>query len=118
MTNRLLSLLSAEQIRRFYAAGHWRDDTIYSLAGAHALRAPGRYAVRDRLRRLTYAELIAAADALAEDLARRGVREGERVAVWLPSRIECAVALLACSRTGAVCCPSLHRDHTVAEILE
>jgi acyl-CoA synthetase len=27
------------------------------------------------------------------------------------------VALLACSRNGYVCCPSLHRDHTVGEIL-
>ena len=51
---------------------------------------------------------------MAADLARRGVRSGERVAVWLPSRIETAIALLACSRNGYVCCPSLHRDHTVA----
>jgi acyl-CoA synthetase len=28
------------------------------------------------------------------------------------------VALLACSKTGAVCCPSLHRDHTVGEVVE
>jgi acyl-CoA synthetase len=27
------------------------------------------------------------------------------------------VALLACSRNGYMCCPSLHRDHTVGEIL-
>jgi acyl-CoA synthetase len=37
-------------------------------------------------------------------------------AVWLPSRVETAIALLACSRNGYVCCPSLHRDHTVGEI--
>ena len=28
------------------------------------------------------------------------------------------VAILACSRNGYVCCPSLHRDHTTAEIVE
>jgi len=39
------------------------------------------------------------------------------VAVWLPSRAETAIALLACSRNGYVCCPSLHRDHTVGDIL-
>jgi acyl-CoA synthetase len=38
--------------------------------------------------------------------------------VWLPSRIENVVALLACSRNGYVCCPSLHRDHTAGEIFE
>jgi acyl-CoA synthetase len=27
------------------------------------------------------------------------------------------IALLACSRNGYVCCPSLHRDHTVGDIL-
>ena len=39
-------------------------------------------------------------------------------AVWLPSRIESVVALLACSKSGAICCPSLHRDHTVGEVVE
>ena len=31
-------------------------------------------------------------------------------------RIESVVALLACSRNGYVCCPSPHRNHTVAEV--
>ena len=67
--------------------------------------------------RLSYRDLVAAADALACDLQSNGVKPGQRVAVWLPSRIEGAVALLACSRNGYVCCPSLHRDHTVADIV-
>ena len=45
------------------------------------------------------------------------MRPGERVAVWLPSRVETAIALLACSRNGYVCCPSLHRDHTVDQVV-
>jgi acyl-CoA synthetase len=118
MSNTILTLLSAELIRRYYAAGHWRDDTIYSLARAHARRAPEKPALRDRFRRVGYADLVAAVDALAADLAARGVKPGERVAVWLPSRVEGVVALLACSRNGYVCCPSLHRDHTAGEILD
>ncbi|HEY1545357.1 MAG TPA: class I adenylate-forming enzyme family protein [Xanthobacteraceae bacterium] len=118
MTNTILTLLSAELIRRYYAAGHWRDDTIYSLAREHARRTPDRPALRDRFRRVGYATLVAAVDALANDLAARGVKPGERVAMWLPSRIESVAALLACSRNGFVCCPSLHRDHTAGEILE
>jgi acyl-CoA synthetase (AMP-forming)/AMP-acid ligase II len=117
MTNALLTLLSAEQIKEYYAAGHWRDDTIYSLVHAQAQRAPQKFAVRDRFRRITYGELVHAVDRLAGDLAQRGVKSGQRVLVWLPSRIESAVALLACSRNNYVCCPSLHRDHTVGEIL-
>jgi acyl-CoA synthetase len=118
MTNTILTLLSAELIERYYAAGHWRDGTIYSLVRDHVRRAPEKFALRDRSRRLRYGELAAAVDALAADLAAHGVRPGERVAVWLPSRMESVIALLACSRNGYVCCPSLHRDHTSAEILE
>jgi acyl-CoA synthetase (AMP-forming)/AMP-acid ligase II len=117
MTNTLLTLLSTEQIKEYYAAGHWRDDTIYSLVQAQAQRAPQKFALRDRYRRITYGDLVDAVDRLAGDLAQRGVKAGQRVMVWLPSRIESAVALLACSRNNYVCCPSLHRDHTVGEIL-
>ena len=118
MTNTILTLLSAELIKHHYAAGHWRDDTIYSLVRAQAQRAPEKPALRDRFRRVGYGALAVAADALAADLAAHGVKPGERVAVWLPSRIDSVVALLACSRNGYVCCPSLHRDHTVGEIIE
>lgn len=116
MTNTVLTLLSRDQIEEYYRSGFWRADTIYALARGHAERDAGKTAIRDQVRRATYGELVAAADRLAADLARRGVRPGQRVAVWLPSRIETAVALLACSRNGYVCCPSLHRDHTVGEI--
>src|SRR4029077_11861521 len=75
------------------------------------------FAVRDHHRRLTYPALVKAAERLAASLAGHGVRSGERVAVWLPSRAETAIALLACSRNGYVCCPSLHRDHRVAEVM-
>src|SRR5689334_2846138 len=118
MGNTLLTLLSAEQIKHYYASGHWRDDTIYSLVRDHARNTPQKPALRDRFRRVDYATLTQAVDALAVDLAAQGVKAGERIAVWLPSRIESVVALLACSRNGYVCCPSLHRDHTTAEILE
>jgi acyl-CoA synthetase len=116
--NTLLTRLSAELIRKYEAEGFWRGDTIYSLVRGHAERAPEAFAVRDRFRRLSYRQLLDAADAFAADLAARGVRPGQRVGVWLPSRIEGVVALLACSRSGAICCPSLHRDHTVGEVVE
>jgi acyl-CoA synthetase (AMP-forming)/AMP-acid ligase II len=116
--NVTLTLLSDELIKQYYAAGFWRHDTIYSLVRGHAERAPDSFAIRDRYRRITYRELAAAADALAADLAGRGIAPGQRISVWLSSRVEGVVALLACSRNGYVCCPSLHRDHTVGEVLE
>ena len=116
--NTILTRLSAELIEQYEAEGFWRGDTIYALARWHAEHTPQAFAVRDRFRRLTYRELLAAADALAADLASHGVRGGQRVGVWLPSRIESVVALLACSKSGAICCPSLHRDHTTGDVVE
>ena len=112
----LLTLLDPEQLKEFYAAGYWTEDTIYTLAAAHAERAPDSFAIRDRYRRLTYQQLIQAADAFADSLAAQGVRPGQRVAVWLSSRLENAIALLACSRNRYICSPSLHRNHTVDEV--
>jgi acyl-CoA synthetase len=116
--NTILTRLSAELIQKYEAEGFWRRDTIYALVRGHAQRAPDAFAVRDRFRRVTYRQLLEAADALAADLAGRGVHAGQRIGVWLPSRIESVVALLACSKSGAVCCPSLHRDHTVGDVAE
>ena len=101
----------------YTAAGFWSDETIYRIVSRHAQAEPHAPAVRDRHRRLSYADLVTAADRLAAHLAGSGVRPGDRVAVWLPSRVETAAALLACSRNGYLCCPSLHRDHRVGEVL-
>ena len=56
-------------------------------------------------------------DAVAADLDRAGLKRGERVSVWLPNRVEAVAILLACSRNGYVCNPSLHQNYTVDEII-
>src|SRR5262249_51500014 len=94
----------------------WGKETLYAVAARHARSTPDRFAVRDRHRRLTYRALVEAADRLAGQLAAQGLRAGQRAAVWLPSRVEVAIALLACSRNGDVCCPSLHRNHTAGQV--
>src|SRR5947207_14773716 len=116
MTGTLLTLLNAPTLAAYTAAGYWGNDSLYAVAARHARAMPGAFAVRDRHRRLTYRALIEAADRLAAGLAGQGLRPGQRVAVWLASRVETAIALLACSRNGYVCCPSLHRGHTVGEV--
>ena len=117
MSNTLLTLFDIDQYREYYRGGFWRDETIYDLVRTHAERTPERVALRSSLGALTYRTLRVHVDAFASDLARRGMMTGERVAVWLPSRPETVIALLACSRNGYVCCPSLHRDHTVDDII-
>jgi len=53
-------------------------------------------------RRCTFAEWIAASDALAADLVERGVRPGDVVALMLPPSIDYAVAYAGAVRAGAV----------------
>jgi len=117
MTGPLLTLLNALDLAAYTAAGYWGEETLYGVAVGHARATPDAFVVRDRHRRLTYRALVEAADRLAASLAGHGIRPGQRVAVWLPSRVETAIALVACSRNAYVCCPSLHRGHTVGEVV-
>jgi len=117
MTGPLLTLLNARDLAAYTDAGYWGEETLYALAARHAVATPEAFAVRDRHRRLTYRVLVETADRLAAHLAGYGIRPGQRIAVWLPSRVETAIALLACSRNSYVCCPSLHRGHTTAEVV-
>lgn len=116
--NTVLTLLNPQAAARHYASGAWREDTLYSLLQRHAAARPEAYALRDARLRLHWKELLAWVDAVAQGLHQAGVRRGERVAVWLPSRAEGVVTLLACARNGYVCIPSLHQNYTAAEIVQ
>src|SRR5262249_47891404 len=118
MTNTILTLHDPEAARRYYAEGLWRQDTLYTLLMEHAARRPEAFALRDGGQRLSWAALLKLVDAIAADLDAAGLKRGERVAVWLPSSVEAVAVQLACSRQGYVCNPSLHRNYTVAEIVQ
>lgn len=113
----LLTLHDPRLARRFHEAGYWRDDTFYALAARHAAERPDAYALRDARHRLSWSALVAWVDAMAAALEQAGLRRGERVSIWLPNRVEAVITLLACSRQGYVCNPSLHQNYTVAEVL-
>lgn len=113
----LLTLHDPARARENYLSGVWQTDTLYSLARRHATERGSAYALRDGTRRLTWSALAAWADAVAADLHAAGLRRGDRVSIWLPNRLENVVILLACSRNGYVCNPSLHQNYTVAEIV-
>ena len=113
----MLTLQDVERARFFYERGYWCSDTLYGLLRASAEKMPDRFALRDTNARLTFRAALEWVDALAEDLHESGVRPGDRVSIWLPSRIESALVFLACSRMGYVCNTSLHRDYTCKEIV-
>ena len=52
-------------------------------------------------RTVTYAELTAEVKRAANVLTSLGIRQGDRVAIYLPMIPEAAVAMLACARVGA-----------------
>ncbi|MFT3866706.1 MAG: AMP-binding protein [Solirubrobacterales bacterium] len=58
---------------------------------------------------LTYAELMARAEALSAGLATAGVRRGDRLALWMTNRLEWAEVFLATARIGAVLAPASTR---------
>ena len=118
MQSPLLTLHDPANARRYYAAGLWRDETLYGLLERHAAERPDDFALRDGRTRLTWSALRRLVDAVAGDLHAAGLKRGERVAVWLPNRVEAVAVFLACSRQGYVCNPSLHQNYTVAEIVE
>ncbi len=70
-----------------------------------ARSAPMLTAVQTPEARLSYADLLSAARSGAVELARRGARAGERVAIALPPGIEFVQALHACFLLGAVAVP-------------
>ena len=53
-------------------------------------------------RKITYAELHAEVSKFANVLKDRGVKKGDRVSIYMPMIPEAAVAMLACTRIGAM----------------
>jgi acyl-CoA synthetase len=114
----ILTLHDPQVASRYYAEGHWRPDTLYTLLAQHAETRPQAYALRDSTRRLTWRVLAEWVDAVAADLHNAGLTRGQRVSVWLPNRAEAVVIFLACSRNGYVCNPSLHQNYTVRDVVQ
>ena len=111
-----LTLHTPRAAKRYYETGVWRDDTFYGLLVRHAAERGDAPALRDGARRLTWREVKAWADGVAADLEARGLVEGDRVSIWRGNAMETAIVLLACSRQGYACNPTLHRTHTCAEV--
>src|SRR5713101_90692 len=115
--NTMLTLQDIARARHFYERGYWRSDTLYSLLRASAETTPDRFAFRDTNTRLTFRAALAWVDGLAQDLHDAGIAPGDRVSIWLPSRIETVLVFVACSLMGYVCNTSLHRDYNCKEIV-
>src|SRR5262245_52064265 len=82
-----------------------RSATLPDLLSAQAALTPSAPAVVCGKRRMTYAELNAAADRLAFRLLCRGVAPQTRIAVLLDRSIDLVVVLLAILKAGSAYVP-------------
>jgi acyl-CoA synthetase len=114
---RLLTLHHPGEAAQYYAAGLWQRDSLYDLVRRWANERADLPALRDANRRLTWSQLQAEVDTVAETLRASGLTAGERVSVWLSNRIEAVVIFIACSRNGYVFNTSLHHTYTVEEVV-
>ncbi len=80
----------------------WADATVVdTLDRAVHLNGEGE-AVVYGAERLTYRELAARADHLAAGLHELGIRESDRIAVWLVNRPEWLITYFAAAKLGAI----------------
>ena len=113
----MLTLHDPQKTRENYASGAWHADTMFGLLQQHAHARPDSIALRDLFTTLTWSQVLQAVEQLALELHQAGLSAGDRVAIWLPSRVESVLVFMACSRNGYVCCPSLHQSYTSGEII-
>ncbi len=56
----------------------------------------------DDVKKLTYKELLKQVSRFANVLKKKGVKKGDRVAIYLPMIAELPIAMMACARIGAI----------------
>ncbi|MFI1452732.1 AMP-binding protein [Streptomyces roseus] len=108
-----------EFVDRYWAAGHWRGNTLDNLLRGWALQYGPRTALVHGATRLTYANLNRRVERMAAGLRLRGLRPGQRVVVQLPNVPEFVTTVFALMRIGAlpVLCPVSHRAAQVSPIV-
>jgi hypothetical protein len=87
------------------AADFPRDVSIDELIAAQAAAHPDALALQEGERRLTYAELLAAAAGITERLWEAGIGPGHVVGIALPRGIDAIAAMLGVMQSGAAYLP-------------
>ncbi|MFD4247636.1 (2,3-dihydroxybenzoyl)adenylate synthase [Streptomyces sp. NPDC058525] len=108
-----------EFVDRYWAAGHWRGNTLDNLLRGWALQYGPRTALVHGGTRTTYAALNRRADRMAAGFRLRGLRPGQRVVVQLPNVPEFVTTVFALMRAGAVpvLCPVSCRAPEVSHLV-
>jgi long-chain acyl-CoA synthetase len=78
---------------------------IAMLLDRHAKRRPEQVVYWDSLRSVTCAQLAERTASIAANLAGAGLREGDKIAIYLPNGVDWIEACIAALRAGAVVVP-------------
>jgi long-chain acyl-CoA synthetase len=78
---------------------------VAELLARHAARRPEQIAYWDSSRSVTYAQLATRTASYAASLAEAGIREGDKIAIYLPNGVDWVETCLAGLRAGAVLVP-------------
>jgi cyclohexanecarboxylate-CoA ligase len=103
----MLTQLSDELVRRRVANGEWPNLTITDLARAMMQGHPERVLVVEGETELSVRQIWDQANAVASAMRKRGLKEGDIVAMQLPNWAETMVIYLAASLTGVILIPVL-----------
>jgi len=90
---------------------HLFDHSLIGRAGEAALEFAGRT--------FAFGDIEARGNRMAHALARRGLRKGDRVGVYLANCVETIDLFLACAKLGAIFVPAnvLYRERELSHIL-
>ena len=95
-------------------------SNLYELIAFQAKRRKSKVALLVDNTKITYAEVLKASDSLAGFLANQGVREGDKVALFLRNSAEFIYAIFAISKLGAIVVPinTFLKEEELSYILE
>ena len=95
-------------------------STFYEMAVHHAEVRGKKTALFMDKEKVSYSELLDKADRFAGYLHHRGIKEGDRVALFLRNSVEFVVSLIAISKIGAIIVPinTFLKEDELSYILE
>ena len=106
--------------RLYRERGYWRGISLFEMLRQSAARTPGKTALIDGERRLSYAELVSESEDLAAGMHALGLRPLERVIFQFGNGLELMVALFAFLRAGVIPVMALpaHRRREIGHWVE
>lgn len=113
--NEALLVTTPEQAAFYRSHGFWSGLTLYERFSKCSKLAGSAVALRVGAKSVTYDEVLARIDVLAEELGNAGVGKGDVVAVQAGNGLDLPIVHLALNRIGAVFMP-MHNSFRAREI--